>query len=202
MLNLGIINHLIDLIQYITSYTNMSTHLPPGSVLLRSQLTQSPLSGGSSQAQLGGSLGRPTASYNDFIKDIYNGIKSINNSINQITNSVIRMEQRLDTLETGLATLTTKLDSLSETVLANSADKQQPGDAESMLLTRLDLMDVGCLLEPQLTTLTNHTLHSQINDNTRMNNENDNSIMDNSSNNQKVMEFNTVTEEFDTLILE
>lgn len=161
----------------------MSTHLPPGSVLLRSQLTQSPLTGGSSQA---GSIGRPTASYNDFIKDIYNGIKSINNSINQITNTVIRMEQRLDTLETGLATLTTKLGSLSETVHANSADKQ-PGDAESMLLTRLDLMDVGCLLEPQLTTLANHTLHSQINDNT---------IMDNSSNNQKV------TEDFDTLILE
>jgi hypothetical protein len=157
MLNLGIINHSVDLIQYTTAYTNlpvptnMSTHLPPGSILLRSQLAQSPVTGGSSQANTG-SNGRPTASYNDFIRDIYSGIKSINNSINQITNSVIRMEQRLDTLETGLATVTQHLTEISEHQHAQTdTGSKQSVSAESMLLTRLDLMDVGCLLEPQLT---------------------------------------------------
>ncbi len=174
----------------------MSTHLPPGSVLLRSQLTQAPQTGGSS---LGGSLGRPTASYNDFIKDIYNGIKSINNSINQITNTVIRMEQRLDTLETGLATLSTKLDSIGETVEAN-LQGQQTGATESQLLTRLDLMDVGCLLEPQLPTPSILSSHDQTNNND--NESLNNTIMDNTPNNQKVMKVNEVTEEFDTLILE
>jgi hypothetical protein len=169
----------------------MSTHLPPGSVLLRSQLTQNPLVGGSSQALPGGSIGRPTASYNDFIKDIYNGIKSINNSINQITNSVIRMEQRLDTLETGLATLTTKLDTIGESIQANSTDKQS-GATESMLLTRLDLMDVGCLLESQLTVNDNHHQTSQDIPNEPMSDES----LYNETNNQKV------TEDFDTLILE
>ncbi len=168
----------------------MSTHLPPGSVLLRSQLTQPPLSGGSSQANPG-TNGRPTASYNDFIRDIYNGIKSINNAINQITNSVIRMEQRLDTLETGLAAVTNKLDSLSESVLANSVDKQSVS-AESMLLTRLDLMDVGCLLESQLTVNDTRQQTSQELPNEPMSNES----LYNETNNQKV------TEDFDTLILE
>lgn len=111
------------------------------------------------------------------------------------------MEQRLDTLETGLATLTTKLDSLSETVQANSQG-QRSGDAESLLLTRLDLMDVSCLLEPQLPTLDNLSSHDQTNSNCNDNESLDNTIMDNSHNYQKVMEVNKVTEDFDTLILE
>jgi len=104
------------------------------------------------------------------------------------------MEQRLDTLETGLATLTTKLDSLSETVQANSQG-QRSGDAESLLLTRLDLMDVGCLLESQLTVNDNLHQASQEIPTEPMSDES----LYNETNNQKI---NEITEDFDTLILE
>lgn len=171
----------------------MSTHLPPGNILLRSQLLQQQQQPLSPTAH--NSIGQPKASYNDFIKDIYNGIKSINNSINQITNSVIRMEQRLDALETGLATVTSKLSNIQENIEEHGAHVTKQGaDAESMLLTRLDLMDVGCLLEPSLNT--------------------ELSIADNTNNEQykkepigldglnSITEMEKTSEDFDTLILD
>ena len=101
------------------------------------------------------------------------------------------MEQRLDTLESGLATVTHHLTEINENIKANSADKQNVS-AESMLLTRLDLMDVGCLLEPQLTVNDNLHQASQEIPTEPMSDES----LYNETNNQKV------TEDFDTLILE
>jgi hypothetical protein len=101
------------------------------------------------------------------------------------------MEQRLDTLETGLATVTHHLTEINENIKANSADKQSVS-AESMLLTRLDLMDVGCLLESQLTVNDTRQQTSQELPNEPMSDES----LYNETNNQKI------TEDFDTLILE
>ena len=176
----------------------MSTHLPPGNILLRSQLQQQHpiIAGNSSQPPtLHTSIGQPKASYNDFIKDIYNGIKSINNSINQITNSVIRMEQRLDTLETGLTTVTTKLTEIQEHISAHTEQIAKQGVSdESMLLTRLDLMDVGCLLEPSLNTPELSTA-----DNNLEQNKKEPIGLDGLN---SITEMEKTIEEFDTLILD
>lgn len=95
-------------------------------------------------SQLG--IGAPKANYNDFIKDIYNGIKSINNSINQITNAVIRMEQRLDTLETGLTTVSHAITTLNDKLDIQTENiAKQNITTESALLTRLDLIDIDAL---------------------------------------------------------
>jgi len=93
------------------------------------------------------------------------------------------MEQRLDALEEGLATVSSKLSTIQEHIEEHGAQvAKQDADAESMLLTRLDLMDVGCLLEPSLTT--------------------SESTQNGPNELSRITEMEKPTEEFDTLILD
>lgn len=100
------------------------------------------------------------------------------------------MEQRLDALEEGLATVTGKLSTIQEHIEEHGVlVAKQDADAESMLLTRLDLMDVGCLLEPLLNKElpTDNILEQSVNGPTGV---------------YCITENENPTEDFDTLILD
>jgi hypothetical protein len=76
-------------------------------------------------------------SYNDFVKDIYNGIKNINVILAQINSNITKLELRLDTLESNFSE---HMEQLNANII--NTQKQNKTQPNYDIMSRLDILNI------------------------------------------------------------